>query len=279
MLSLTFCLVVVSWLSVPCNALPGILAPQTSGVDYGPSTAAWTPRPTTFVENVLRRDISPGANSSTSFPPVPTSAIVKVTLSHGANAGIAVGVVVFFFFIIIAPLCLSKRPRKQQISFKPTPKPKVTMSQVQFTSSVATFFALPDGPPRFKDYGIENRFMALLALFGSNGVPLRELIMLASLRMSTKTSHNHWLIDGERGPLRDSIPIKYGEIGYGECSFLAAFTREASTIESIEIFQERLVSLDIINIEYQDLSETLSSAQKCWFMDGRIWRTNQSRSY
>ncbi len=56
MLSLIFSLVVVSWLSVPCNALPGILAPQTSGVDYGPPTAAWTPQPTAFVENVHKRD-------------------------------------------------------------------------------------------------------------------------------------------------------------------------------------------------------------------------------
>ena len=197
-------------------------------------------------------------------------------LSHGANAGIAVGVVVVFFFLVIAPLCLSKRQRKYLINFEHIPKPKVTMSQVQFPSSVATFFALPNGTPRFKDDSIEYRFMALLALFGSNGVPLRELIMLASLRMSIKISHNHWLIDGERGTLRDSIAA---ETTYGDCSFLAAFIREASTIESIEIFQGRLVSLHLINIEYQDLIETLPSAQKCWFMDGRIWRTNQSSSY
>ena len=60
MLSLIFCLVIVSWLSVPCDALPGILAPQTSGVDYSPSTAIWTPRPTPFVEYVLKRDTSLG---------------------------------------------------------------------------------------------------------------------------------------------------------------------------------------------------------------------------
>ena len=56
MLSLIFCLVAVTWLSIPCNALPGILAPRTAGVDSTPSTPAWTPRPTPFVKNVHKRD-------------------------------------------------------------------------------------------------------------------------------------------------------------------------------------------------------------------------------
>lgn len=56
MLSLIISLGVVSWLSVPCNALPGILAPRTFGVENGPSAAAWTPQPTPFVENVYKRD-------------------------------------------------------------------------------------------------------------------------------------------------------------------------------------------------------------------------------
>ena len=100
--------------------------------------------------------------------------------------------------------------------------------------------------------------------------------MLASLRMSTKTSHNHWLIDGERGPLRDTIDA---ETTYGECSFLAAFTRETSTIKSIDSFQERLASLGLVNIEHQDLSATISSAQQCWFMDGRLWRIPSQSFY
>ena len=289
MLSLIFYLVVVSWL------LPGILAPQHPGADYGPSTAAWTPRPTTFVENVHKRDISPGANSLTSIPAAPTNTLTLTTgpatiFGPGAIAGIVVGGSTFVFLIVclICFCCLRRRRGRQshpklQISPEAAPGPKVTMSQVQIVSSVATFFALPDGPPRsdqalppYKDDSMEYRFMALLALFGSNGVPLREFIMLASLRMSTKTSHNHWLIDGERGPLRQTIDA---ETTYEECSFLAAFTREASTIQSIEIFQERLVSLGFIDIEYQDLSETLSSAQQCWFMDGRIWRVNESSLY
>ena len=286
MLSLIFCLVVVSWL------LPGILAPQTSGGDYSPSTVAWTPRPTPSVKNVHRRDVSLGTSLSTSIPPVPTSAMANHALSHGAIAGIVVSIISFIifaaFFLAAANFWTELRlqplrHQKQQISPKPTPEAKVIMSQKQITSSVATFFALPNGRPwsdavlpPFKDDSIEYKFMALLALFGSNGVPLRDFIMLASLRTSTKTSHNHWLVDGERGPLRDSIDA---ETTYGECSYLAAFTHEASTIQSVEVFQKRLVSLGLINIEYQDLSETHSSAQKCWFMDGRIWRINQRLLY
>ena len=285
MLSLIFCLVVVTWLSIPCNALPGILAPQTSGVDYGPSTAAWTPRSTPFVEIVHKRDISLGTSSSISIQPVPTSAMANHALSHGAIAGITVGVFVFVTNLVLQILYYWYRRRSRrlfhlnQTSFIPA-EPKATMSQVQITSSVATFFALPDGPQTseraltsFKDDSIEHRFMALLALFGPSGVPLREFIMLASLRMSTKTSHNHWTIHGERGPLRNAIDAG---TTYEECSYLAAFTHEASTVQSVEVFQERLVSWGLINIEYQDLSETHSSAQKCWFMDGRIWRINQS---
>ena len=304
MLSLIFCLVVVTWPSIPCNALPGILAPQTSGVDRVSSTAAWTPRPTPFVENVYERDVSPAAASTTSIPAVPTSAPAVPTsvpaspaLSTADEAGIAVGIILL---ILLAIYISSKRyddrrrwtmktssapatPTALQVLPESLEMGSSRQEQLQSASLADTFFALPDGRPRsdwgltpFKDDSIEYRFMALLALFGSNGVPLRELIMLASLRTSTKTSSNHWLIDGERGPLWQTIDE---ESTYKDCSFLAAFTREASTIQSIEIFQERLVSLGFINVEYQRLSKTLSSAQQCWFMDGRIWRINERSSY
>ena len=294
MLSLIFCLVVVSWLSIPCNALPGILAPRTSGVDSSPSTAVWTPRPTTFAENVHKR-VYPASLA------VPTSAMGSHGLSHGASAGIAVGVglLIVFVAVVISFNIYKYRHQRKQISFKPTTESLPESSwrgssmpeKVQTTSPVATFFALPDGQSRsargmtpFKDDSVEYRFMALMELFGPNGVPLRELITLASLRMSTKTSHNHWQIDGERGPLRDTIdgPLRKTsdiETTYGECSFLAAFARETSTNKSIEIFQERLVSLGLVTVEYQDPSEKLSSAQKCWFMDGRIWCINQRFSF
>ena len=283
MLSLILCLVIVSWLSVPCNALPGILAPQTFGVEYGPPIATSTPRPTTLVEIGHKRDISPGAISSTSIPAVPTSTLTTST-DNAANLGRrtarAIGIAAAGFVILLLVgiyFCVLS------ISPEPAPGPKVTTSQVQNVSSVATFFALSDGRPRsdqallpFKDDSIEYRFMAFLTLFGSNGVPLRDLIMLASLRASTKTLRNHWLIDGERGPLRHTIDT---ETTYGECPFLAAFTREASSIKSIEAFQGRLVSLGLINIEYQDQSGRPSSAQRCWLVDGRIWRINESNSY
>ena len=298
MLSLIFCLVVVTWLSVPCYALPGILAPRTAGGDYGSSTAACTPGSTPFVDHGQKRDLSPGANSSTSVPVVPTSAATPLTCNGTNNTGRIAGIAVAGALIVLVLVgsagcpnkgrwCRSRRNPNLQIRPEPAREAKVptsqvpiassvaTTSQVPLASSVATFFALPHGTLRFdqaltpfEDGSIEYRFMALLDLFGLNGVPLRELIWLASLRTSTETSHNHWLIDGERGPLRQTIDE---ETTYEECSFLAALTREATSIQSIEIFQKRLVSLGFINNDYQNLSETHSSAQKCWSMDGRIW--------
>ena len=284
MLSLIISLVAVSWLSVPCDALPGILAPQTFGVEIVPSTAPPNPGPTTFVENVHRRDISPGASSSTSFPAVPTDIFTGPTTGLSAEAifGITIGSVVVFVGALVGLYRFRRRRRSPNLQISP-PEPKKIMSQVQSTSSLDNFFTSTDGTPSsdqgltlFKDDSYEYRFMALLTLFGSNGVPLRELIMLASLRVSTNISRNHWLIDGERGPLRHTIDT---ETTYEECPFLTAFTREASSIESIETFQIRLVSLGLINIEYQDQSERLSSAQKCWLLDGRIWRINNSNSF
>ena len=294
MLSLIFCLVIVSWLSVPCNALPGFLAPQTFGVENVPSTAPPNPGPTTLVENVHRRDISPGANSLTSIPATPTSEMIKPTNIAASSTGEVAGIVVAIILAVGMLICgawiypvLRRRDRRSrdpnlQINPEPAPESKLTTSQVPIASSVATFFALPEGRPRFdhgltnfKDGGLEYRFMAFLELFGINGVPLRELIWLASLRTSTETSHNHWLIDGERGPLRQTINE---ETTYEECSFLAALTRKATTLHSIEMFQELLLLLGFINNDYQNLSETHSSAQKCWSMDGRVWSVKQSVS-
>lgn len=291
MLSLIFCLVVVTWRSIPCHALPGILAPQTSVVNGGPSTAAWTPGPTPFVDNGQKRDLSPAADSLSPVPAVPTSAATPLTRNGTNNAGRIAGIAVAGGLIVLVLLgsagCFdggqrsgSRRDPNLQTNHEPARESKVTKSQVPIASPVATFFALPGKGPRLdrvlKRDSIEYKFMVLLDLFGPKGVPLRELIMLASLRTSKKTSHNHWLIDGERGRLQDTIDA---ETRPGECSFLTAFSREASTVQSVEVFQERLVSLGLIKIEYRDLSETQSSAQECWFIDGRIWRNHQSHLY
>lgn len=285
MLSLIFYLVVVSWL------LPGILAPQNPGAENGPSAAAWTPQPTPFVEDEHRRDISPGANSLTSTAAAPTSEMKQPTNNAASSTAEVAGIVVAIISAVGMLICGAwiypalrrrfRRSRDPSLQIKPesASESKLTTSQVPIASSAATFFALPDGrlrsdqgPTNFKDGSIEYRFMVFLELFGVNGVPLRELIWLASLRTSTDISHNHWLIDGERGPLRQVIDE---ETTYGECSFLAALTRKATTIQSIEILQERLVSSGFINIDYQNLSETHSSAQNCWSMDGRIWSIKQ----
>ena len=285
MLSLILCLVVVSWLSIPCNALLGIFAPQTFGVEYGPPIAASTPRPTTFVENAHKRGLwlPIGKVPETSSPPPPTSSMNPSdhTLSPSKIAGMVVGALWLIGGFIVCLLAYRRLSRRRLRRQRAIPKPKVATSHVPVTlpiaSPVASFFALSsdwDLIPS-KHNTMEYKFMALLALFGSKGVPLRELIMLASVKLATKTSDNHWLVDGERGPLVHAIDA---ETTYAKCSFLEAFTRETSTTRSIEMFERRLVSCGLINTEYQDLSGTLLSAQQCWFIDGRIWRINSTHS-
>ena len=117
-----------------------------------------------------------------------------------------------------------------------------------------------------------NRLMAFLALFGSDGILLRELIILASLRLTTNTSHNHWLTTGARGELRDAINART------TCRFLEAFLRETSTVQFIESFQSRLEKLGLIDVDYQYARARLTS-QRSWFIDERIWRISRNSSY
>ena len=283
MFSLILCLVVFSWLNVPCIALPGTLAPQTFGVEYGPPIAASTPRPTTFVENVHKRGLwlSIGKVPETSSPPPPTSSMNPSdhNLSPSKIAGMVVGSLWLIGGFIVCLLAYRRLNRRRLRRQRAIPKPKVAISHMPVTlpiaSPVGSFFALSSdwdlSPSQHNT--MEYKFMVLLALFGSKGVPLRELIMLASLKLATKTSDNHWLVDGERGPLVHAIDA---ETTYAECSFLEAFARETSTTRSVEMLERRLVSRRLINTEYQDLSGTLLSAQQCWFIDGRIWRINST---
>lgn len=118
-----------------------------------------------------------------------------------------------------------------------------------------------------------DRLMAFLALFGSDGILLRELIMLASLRLSPNTSHNHWLTTGERGELREAINVQT------TCRFLGAFLRETSTVQSLEIFQIRLEELGLIDVLYRHARGACSASQRIWFIDERIWRISKDNSY
>ena len=113
----------------------------------------------------------------------------------------------------------------------------------------------------------EAKFLAFLSLYGSNGVPLRDLITFATLRTSCIPSQNHWLLNGEAGPILrpvgdSSLPT--------QCAFLAAFVRTTSDYQSLEDLQNRLSSLDLIEVEY---SRRRSFPTKhFWLNDQRIWR-------
>ena len=117
----------------------------------------------------------------------------------------------------------------------------------------------------------EAKFLAFLSLYGSNGVPLRELIMLATLRTSLKPSENHWLLSGEIGPILRPIgdarlPTK--------CGFLKAFVREVSSSVGVDGLQERLLSMGFILVETlaKTPATTPSPLDDKWCTDERIWR-------
>lgn len=113
----------------------------------------------------------------------------------------------------------------------------------------------------------EAKFLAFLSLYGSSGVPLRELIMLATLRTSfINPSENHWLLSGETGPIFRGI----GETGLpANCSFLNAFARETSNSLGIDGLQERLLSMGLIVLGHPPRNSPPFDGT--WCTDERIW--------
>ena len=117
----------------------------------------------------------------------------------------------------------------------------------------------------------EAKFLAFLSLYGSNGVPLRDLITFATLRTSCKSSENHWLLNGEAGPIlrpvRDpSLPT--------QCTFMTAFVRTSSDYQSLWKLQNRLLSLGLIQVNYP--MRRSFATKNFWLSDElndeRIWR-------
>lgn len=118
----------------------------------------------------------------------------------------------------------------------------------------------------------EAKFLAFLSLYGSNGVLLRDLITFATLRISRKPWRNHWLLNGEAGPILrpigdSSLPT--------HCAFLDAFLCTCSDDRSLEHLQDRLLSLGLIEIEYPRRRATSRRSffnEHFGINDERIWR-------
>ncbi len=251
----------------------------------------------TYSNNYVPSLTSAMPSLPTSTSPASSSASADKRLSHGDIAGIAIGAyysAAIFASCLTLLVCYKRRRRNllqlpaidiRELELPRTPpelprtQPELPRIQPQELSSATALFAL-DGvwrlEPFLRDTMDEVRFMGFLISFGSDGILLRELIMLASLRLATKTSRNHWLANGERGRLQDAINAHNT---YAVCPFLGAFMREASNVQSIEIFQARLEKLGLVNVDYQYARGTHLASQQSWFMDGRIWRMDQSRSY
>ena len=117
----------------------------------------------------------------------------------------------------------------------------------------------------------EAKFLAFLSLYGSIGVPLRDLITFATLRTSCKPSENHWLLNGEAGPILR--PVRDSSLP-AQCAFLTTFVRTTSDYQSLEDLQNRLSSLGLIEVRYP--MRRSFATHKCWLGDElsneRIWR-------
>lgn len=138
-----------------------------------------------------------------------------------------------------------------------------------------TFFPLPSTTGQtIAEWGREHlattreeaKFLAFLSLYGSSGVPLRELIMLATLRVHVNPSENHWLLSGETGPIFRGI----GDATLpANCSFLNAFVRETSTPQGTDGLQKRLLSMGLIVVEPPPRNSPPFDGT--WCTDERIW--------
>ena len=120
----------------------------------------------------------------------------------------------------------------------------------------------------------ETKFLTFLASYGSGGVPLRELIMLGTLRLLGKDLKNHWLENGEVGALQEVIQDTPES---RNCSFLVeGFMGAMSSSSTIETFQARLESLCLIDVKYPKESQSHMVCQY-WQTDERVWiiRGNQ----
>lgn len=114
----------------------------------------------------------------------------------------------------------------------------------------------------------ETEFLAFLSSYGPGGVPLRELIMLGSLRLSGERSKNHWLENGEVGSFQNSMHDISSETQ--NHSFLDDFMKATSNSRQIEYFQDRLKSLGLIDVMYPE-GARLNRESQYWHTDQRIW--------
>lgn len=119
----------------------------------------------------------------------------------------------------------------------------------------------------------EAKFVAFLSLYGSNGVSLRDLVELATLRSSAVSLKNHWQLCGEVGPIFRAVGDVIGLPTH--CSFMNAFVRECLKYQGVDGLQQRLLSLELIVVEYTDGHS--SPAKKDWLTDGRVWSVAENQ--
>ena len=114
----------------------------------------------------------------------------------------------------------------------------------------------------------ETKLLTFLSSYGPDGVLLRELIMLAALRLSGGRSKNHWLENGEVGSLQKAIHIPNESRNH---SFLVDdFMEGMSESLHIELLQARLESLGLIKVRYPN-GIPADAALQYWHTDQRIW--------
>lgn len=119
----------------------------------------------------------------------------------------------------------------------------------------------------------EAKLVAFLSLYGSDGLPLRELVELATLRASVGSSENHWQLSGETGPILRAVGDVIALSTH--CSFMNAFVRECSKYGGVADLQQRLLSLGLIVVEYTKGHPI--PRKHGWRTDERIWRVAENQ--
>lgn len=106
-------------------------------------------------------------------------------------------------------------------------------------------------------------WIGFLSIYGRQGVPLRELIMLVSALYSPLAEfwrYSHWSPSGERDYV-DPLPADV---------FLLALLEEASRPEELIAIEQKLVSLGAMVVDNLGQRDSINTNQD-WIIDGRSW--------
>ena len=254
----------------------------------------------------LLATVSPSLTSSSpsSHTPTPSPA---AKMGRDELVGISVGSVLGFMSVLLVLIawCFYRRRRRKAIATREKPTREIPArhligrtlipeldppSPVEIDPHSKTHLSF--FPPK-DDLSIQNwkwglirltsketAFLTFLFSYGSDGVPLRDLIMLGTMRQLGEKSKNHWSENGELGWLWEVMPEASSK-SLHTTSFLNCFMDSVCDGSNIEHFQTRLENLGLIEVRYPKgyplgPEGTRVVASQYWCTDGRIWILRQA---